>query len=479
MLIDAVSAAENSQDSTITERATASFLAFIERRLGVRVVRDVRDFPESVALSKPLALAKLLKEKGLLKNFHRNNQLPDEPRIHYWSAYCNDKTSHRTGGASWSSNSDALYAALAEVVERYIWFMKEDYFIDPTRATFSEIQKKGLALNPADFSGYTDAQRSGNPKRHFDINTKFTWIQGRSLVLDAPTYVPAQVVSGIRIPFSKRAKEEPLIRPIITNGLATWPSLSGARCAGANEILEREAYMVMWLNQLTLPRYSLTSLRKLDPALAKLIDSCERYRLKMHVIKMPTDAPTHAIAVIFEDESGIVPRFTIGIRAHRSLTKCIEKAAAETFRAFRAHRLWSREGNVWDTKTPASAVGHRERLYYWGAPENSPRLEFLIAGPEIEAQLSLWDTDDEEQHLARIVNWCAEKKIDCVSVSLGHSPTNPTPFHIEMVVMPQLQWTHLFENDQAFGGKRWKELPTILGYTPRSEPFADEPHPFS
>src|SRR5207253_8679983 len=65
--------------------------------------------------------------------------------------------------------------------------------------------------------------------------------------------------------------------------------------------------------------------------------------------------------------------------------------------------------SAWDPKTPASEIGHIERVYYWGEKDNSRKLEFLIAGEEKEVVTASWENDTEEEHLARIINWCREK----------------------------------------------------------------------
>lgn len=477
MLIDAVSVTETSAPDP-SSRAVARFLAFLERRLGVHVVRDRRHHEDDPQMAAALALSRLLLDNGIIERFYRNHPLPDEPRMCSWSAICKNRTHHQTGGGSWTSDGDALYAALAEALERYIWFMKDDYFVGRTVATAAEIALKGAYIPPQRFSGYSDEQRAEDPRRVISSDSKFTWIQGHSLVNGRPVYVPAQVVSGIGSEYYTHGPAEPLIRPPITNGLATWTTQAGARNAGANEVIEREAYIVMWLNQLSLPRIALEPLAARDATLARLLASCARYGIKMHAIRLLTDAPTHAVAVVFEDLTGNAPRFTIGLRAHRNLTSAILKAAGETFRARRGHRLWTRE-NTWDPATPARNVGHRDRLYYWGVPENAKRLEFLIAGPEVETEDAEWEHDTPEQQLDRISAWCRVKNFECIAVSLGRSATNPTPLHIEMVVMPDLQWTYLSETTQAFGGTRWRTIPEHFGYTPRATPFADEPHPFS
>ncbi len=479
MIFDAVRFTELLNGSNIKERALRAFTDHIEKRLDVRVVKDSRTIPYGRSdLLEPLQRAQLLKDHGVISEFGRVYRAPDEPPTKAWYALCNEHTAHQTGGTTWESDENALYAATSEALERYIWMTQNDYFVNPTIATYREITAIGPSIAPENITGFTEAQRTRHAARILRPDAAYLWVQGISLTHSENTFVPAQIVSGI----SRRhmcAPNEPIIRQQNTNGLATWPTQCGARLAGILEVIEREAYMIMWLNQLTLPRIALDTLRRLNPSLGRAVSQCERYRLKPHVIRLQTDAPTHAVAVVLEDMSGKSPRFSFGIRAHRSLPTAIEKAMCESIRAFRSYHIWENEGKSWDTTTPIETIGHRERLYYWGEPENAKRLEFLVQGPEIEVEAKEWENDTIEENLERIVQWCRTKHFNVVSVPLTHSAKNPTDLHIEMVIVPEMVPTYLNEASRQFGGERWHEVPRALGYTPRKEPFAESPHPFS
>ena len=477
MIIDAIPATQTFKNTHVTERAVASFLKYIEQRLHVSVIRNVRGLPGAQELLEPFHLGTLLQSAGIIQAFGRVTDFPDEPQTKSWFAICNDPATNMAGGTTWDNDADALYATLAEALERYIWFTQRDYFLNPTRATASGIQKRGQSIAPGKIVGFSDEQRADRSHRHLRDDTEYLWIQGTSLIRGDRVYVPAQTVSGIR--YLSPDIKEPTIRRPTTNGLATWHTQIGARLAGVLEVLERDAYMISWLNQLTLPRFSLDSLCSRDPGLAQHVAVCERYRLKTHVVQLLTDAPTHVVAVILEDMSGNAPRFSFGLRAHRSFPFAVQKATTEALRGRRAYRVWSNKGGTWDMSTPTLEIGHRERLYYWGVPEHAKNLEFLIQGPEIEATPALWENDSEEEHLRRVLRWCAEKSFECISVSLGAAAKNITPLHIEMVVMPELQPTYLTEFTQTFGGTRLKDVPAAFGYTPLKRPFADAPHPFS
>jgi thiazole/oxazole-forming peptide maturase SagD family component len=367
-------------------------------------------------------------------------------------------------------------AALAEALERYLWFTQEDYFVHPIQATEKEIARTGAYVPLAAWAGFSEEQRKGDPARTLRPDARYLWIKARSLISGKLVYVPAQLMSGKRSRENQQHRE-PLIRYANTNGLATWPTKVGAHIAGIAELIERESYMVVWLNQLTLPRIDLTARAINDPLLTRALADCKRYRLKVHAVRMVTDAPIHPVYVILEDESTLAPRFTIGLNAHRSLNRAVLKAITEALRARRGYRIYFAAGNTYDLNTPVDKIGHRDRLYYWG--NHAENLEFLIRGPVVTLPESPWERETDDAYFVRLMQWCTSEHLDCLAISLGDSKKNPTPLHIEMVAIPQLAPTYLREPERAFGSERLRSLAIKCGYAPRAQPFIDHPHPFS
>ncbi len=463
---------------SVRDRAIYSILNLLERKLGVTITYDARKIPfGNTGLLESLRFAEQFKKNGVITSVSPVSTPVDEPRLTVWSAICGDRRSNIVGGSAWKNDAAALTATLAEALERYIWWEESGHFVSPMRATYDTMRKRAPAIAPERFAGFSDVQREQNPDRKFSSSNVFLWTQGTSLVTGKPTYVPAQTISGLRN--AEVGHDEPLIRQRTTIGLATWPTLTGARIAGSLEIIEREAYMIMWLNQITLPRISLKNLSAPGSTLEEFLHTCERYRLEVHAIQLLTDAPTHAVCVVIEDKSGSSPRFTVGLRAHQSLAQAIEKAMTEAMRARFAFRHKDEAGYTWDASRPLLDVGHYERIMYWGVPENAQKLEFLVAGEEIEVPSAIWENDNPEEYLERIVAWCRDSGFECLSVPLGTSKKNVMSWSIEMVVIPELQPTYLEERFREFGGKRWRDVPQKFGITPRAEPYADEPHPFA
>lgn len=478
MLLDFAPFEMISRSRDTRARALEAVISLLRRKFDLVIGYDARRFPlANASLADAHALGEMLRSHGVIKSFAPSILLPDMPRFFSWAAICNLPNEHQVAGASFERSERALMAALAEALERYLWLSETDYFVAPLRATEREIARMRSYTPISRYAGFTDAERAQSPERALRADAPYLWVRGTSLISKRPTYVPAQLVSGRNDIRHHESAHEPIIRQQNSNGLASWPTKTGAQLAGMLELIEREAYMIMWLNQLTLPRFSHETLAAFDARLAVLLDTMKRYRLRMHVVRLLTDAPTHAICVILEDRAGHGPRYSFGLKAHRSLTYAIEKAATEALRAHRGYRLHTAEHPAWDDTTPIEQIGHRDRLYYWGAhPEH---LEFTVQGEEIAAPRAAWEDDSEAAHHERLLEWCRAEKLECVSVPLTHSKKNPSDLHIEMTLMPDLQPMHLKERECATGAPRWRTIPERLGYQSRAEPFTERPHPFS
>ncbi len=484
MIIDGVPFGEYAHvQSSLGWRSMEAFFAFLERKTGTTILFDRRRFPFGRAdLAEVHRIASLMHGAKIIDSYNRlASLLPDEPPIKSWTCRLANKNigdEKFTGGASVDNDSDALYAALAEALERYLWYTQTDYFVKPIRTTTVGIARRGRYIPPERFMGFSAEQRALDPKLTLAPDATYLWIQGTSLQSGKKVYVPAQVVSAAARSREK-SHREPLIKMVTTIGLATWPEQNEARLRGALECIERDAYTILWLNQLTLPRISLGSLRKKNPALDLLLARSERYGLKIHVIQLLTDAPAHAILAVAEDARGHAPRFAFGLKAHRSLPHAIEKAVLEALRARRRSRVDAARGKTWDARTPVEKIGHSERTLYWAEKYNAEKLTWITRGNEIEAVAAPWESDTSDKHLERIIAWCRTKNYECVALSHGTSKANPTKWHVEMIVMPDLQPAYLYEWMRHVTGPRLTAIPRQFGYKPRETPYLEGPHPFA
>lgn len=453
-------------------QSISTFISFIENRLGGHFFYDVEQIPYGrTDIVDLFDLALLLESRGVIKNFSKRPDVPDEPRMRVWAAEYVTKSAETAGGLSGNDDRAALTATLAEALERHLWHEAEDYFRAPFKATAAAAARRNV-LSPSRFVGFSDEQRQADKKISLSDSAEYLWIRGHSWISNAPIYIPAQIVSACHM----REGGEPIIRNPITTGLATWPTREGAILSGALEVIERDAFMIMWLNQLVLPRIAWTELRHLNSSLDALLRTCARYRLEVRLLSLITDAPASIACVVVLDRSSVGPPLTIGLKASVSLSQAAEGALLE---ALRARRL-VRERKVEDVAgMKPKHIGHFDRLPYWSEKSRHARLAALFSGTELPSPPSApWERDSREKHLQRIIDWCRTVGYELVSVNLGRSRKNPTPWKVEMVVMPDLQPMHLSERYQYLDGSRLQAIPQMFGYAARTAPFFEEPHPF-
>ncbi len=463
----------------IRSRAVAAATAFLEKRVGGEMVYDIEKLPYPyLELASLLEFAELLKERGIITQYGPMRSPPDEPRMAHWYATCNNAGSHVTAGASTESEEEALIKALAEANERYLWY--ETFDFGSVRVATEKEMEDQASLKTGLFAGYSAELRAQNKRLHIDESSRFAWIQGHSWTKNSPVWLPAQTVSGFSGPIASvhRISSEPFIRPAITNGLASHISRERAVLSGVLELIERDAYIITWLNQLSAPRLDLATLAEESAALNTIVSRCRRYRLEPHIVRLVSDAPTYALCAVLEDMSGIAPRFSFGLKANQNPAKAAEGAILEALRAHRGIRgTWAKKD--FNPQIPVREIGHYERLQYWTYGKNHENLEFFIKGPQVPRKKEVFENDSPEEHLTRIVEWCKSKSYSLATVSFTHSKRNFSPWHIEASVIPEIQPAHLVERYPTSFGKRVAEVPRALGLTPRSEPYLDAPHPFA
>ena len=455
-------------------KSLIAFVRFLERRLGVRAEYDVARFPLGRAdLHDVFELAEKLRSRGVISHFHPTEQFADEPHVYQWQSHCADRTAHVAGGISGKGDKEALLAALAESLERYLWYEDTGYFSRSFTARAHDAVERG-GISPSRFAGFTADQRAGNSRIMLRDESTYLWVRAFSWARKKYCFVPAQTISAAHAKAAFHAHKEPMVWWPITTGLATWPTQKGAILRGALEVIERDAYMITWLNRLSPPRIDVAELRKNSIELDALVRQCERYRLAVTFVSMITDAPVPVVGALVEDKTSIGVPFALGLKASGSAADAACGALLEALRS-RSNMRRRRKAGEWNAEKKPHEIRHWERTLYWTEGKRTEQLRFLFEGPH-KAVPS--DTHDEDSLLERIIAWCRERNYELVSVPLTHSALNPTPWHIEMVVMPDLQPMHQNESIPYLGGERLRTVPAMLGYSAR-EPFFEEPHPFA
>ncbi len=441
-------------------QAGLSLISFIEQKFGARFVFRRDDLPfGNTELIEFGPLIEALQKTGVIRAMEQVRFRPDEPRHSEWIIQYGEKPSQIAIGSS-SNEQMAVAKAVAEAIERFIWSHRTDYF---ARALVSNETALGNAkphVELARFAGAADEARASAP---------YLWTQAHSWVSGRPVWLPAQTISGADL--SELNPGEPSIRDRVTTGLATHTSRTEAVLNGALEVIERDAYMIWWLNQLVVPRYDAAELAQKRPTLSKLIEQCRRYRFQPHFLALASDAPVHAVCVVLEDLSEHEPRFGIGTAAHHECAHAAEKAL---FEALRWHRSARRRLEHADEQSDSAHYG---RLGYWARADRFELIAPLLKGSK--APVPIDPVKSATEHLHAITQWARSSGYELASVSLTKSAANVSPWHIEMVVIPELQPLYFNENGRIPRSPRLRDIPQKRGYSARDALFTEHPHPFA
>jgi thiazole/oxazole-forming peptide maturase SagD family component len=458
-----------------TEKGVRTLIQLFSETFKINVYTDKTTFPEKMYfLTK---MSEKLQQTGTISNsFPFIQYMYDVPYFTAWTTKHSNGMS--AGGITIRDPYYAAVASLAEGVERSLWHNEIDYFLNPVVSSFSELSQTAVALNPHVCVGLSSDARRSSTRIAFNEQTRAMWIQAYSHSLKNAVYVPAQLVSKKYFLDVRDASTEPTLFVPITTGLATGENEVDALLGGALEIIERDAYMILWLNQLSLPRIPESYiLEYADPLLQNLFTLCSQNQLSVHCMRMITDAPTHAILTIVTDSKRGMSYTTLGMCAHRSLLHAIEKSLLEALRG-RQNLIIKRFNSDLGEEKKFDEITLNDRDVYWTQNNRGQLLSFLYAGEyERVPVVAPWENDTPQEHLARITAWCRDKKYDLLSVNLGTSKKNITPWHIHMMLIPQLQPMNGSEKYPYTDGIRLSEIPKQFGYTPRT-PYIEHPHPF-
>jgi ribosomal protein S12 methylthiotransferase accessory factor len=157
----------------------------------------------------------------------------------------------RVGSGSARSREAALAAALGEAVERYSAAVPPE----PDTLLVGSARVLGeKAVDPARFALFSGEQYDDPsfPYQRFTEATEIAWTRGFALPDGEPALLPAQLVY-----LSDAYGAEPTrIASSTSNGLACHGTLDEAVLSGVLEVVERDAFMIVWSNRLSLPRLS-------------------------------------------------------------------------------------------------------------------------------------------------------------------------------------------------------------------------------
>lgn len=472
----------NSQrPSKTTTKILIGIIKLLKKYFGAEILLRAPDGLSS-ELFRAINVAHKLQSLGIIKNIsERHRVFFDEPPIYGFYAL-SDAGSILAKGQDLLSEQKAFWKTIGEATERHLW-RNHDWFSKKQKTCrYKDI--KLCALDIFSLAGFSEQQKKTCGALQFDENTIFGWVPGRSFISKKKIFCPIQLVSAFySSKNTKRLRDEkgaePMLRWCITTGLAISQSFEEAATKSVLEIIERDAFMITYLNKLSPPVVNLDHIAGQDAELAKIIKNFKRYNLEIYGINLLTDFPVYACAVVIIDRSNVGSAFNIGLSANFNFKTAFLSALSEASMA--RHNPFTRINKTADIDP--RKVNRDERMIYWSKIENLTKIEFLTRGEKIKIDLNLNSCPAEnnknyyKEKLNFLIKELKNKNCEAVWVDITNKEARRLGLCCINVIIPELQPLHLHETLPYFGGKRLREIPLKFGYQP-AETLNQEPHPF-
>ncbi|MFC8190287.1 YcaO-like family protein [Cellulomonas sp. NPDC057328] len=246
-------------------------------------------------------------------------------------------------GSAFGDPDGASAAAVGESVERYCGNVLDT--LPVTHASWAELRRRGVpALDPAELVLYSDAQYAapGFPFVPLTRDLPVHWVPGRSLTHDREVLVPASLVYVNW--YSAGYAAAPPTNFCAFAGIAAGPDADFAVASALEEVVERHATMVWWLNGHPLPDVLP------DAALAAAVTG----RTALLHLDNELGVPV-AAAVVHDDADALV---NIGFSARPDFRDAALKAWTEAFTLQEGSRdLLRRDGLHWQVMADGELNG--------------------------------------------------------------------------------------------------------------------------
>lgn len=405
----------------------------------------------------------------------------DEPDFFHYLSTASDTAAFKTlsnfgnnGGAS-VDRYGAIAKALGEAVERYCSAIFD--YRELVLAAYEDLEER--ATPPDAFALYRPDQyeADGFPWRPLLRDSPVSWTRGRSLVSGEETLVPA---ASVFVPYHylRSRPDTPFTQPIST-GLACGSSFDEAALSGLCEVVERDAFTLMWQARMSRPRISTDGL---PPTAQNALGRFDRAGLRVEIVDITTDIRFPTIFTVAIGGAPTSPAIAVAAATDASAERALMKSLEEL-----AHtRTFARQLLEYTPPVEVDvAGGHREvvdqktHLRFYCPQEAKAFVEFTWSSQEIREFADVVDRSqaDPSLELSALVEELAGAGHDVVVVDLTTPDIASLGLSVVRAVVPGLHPLFMGHRNRALGGHRLYEVPQRLGHAGIEPGGQDNPYP--
>ncbi|MBA3788094.1 MAG: YcaO-like family protein [Actinobacteria bacterium] len=371
------------------------------------------------------------------------------------------------------SRREAVAAAIGESVERYsASYLPYERFVVATADELS-----GIAVHPGSFGLFSAEQyaRPRFPFVPFGSETRLRWVDGVDLASGQPAWLPVELVflaDAVRTGESR-------IGYATSSGLACATSEIEATERGLLELLERDAFMLVWANRLSPPLLDWRD----DPRLVELADRYfEPTGLEYRAVDLSSfHGLPIVLGVVLAPGSGAA--LGVGAAAAPTLEQAWFKALAEAFATRSAARkLALVEPERTFAADATDVLTLEDHIRFYADDAHAAAAEFLTSGSlHRSSEVPSLDASSAEERVEELVERIAAAGSGAYAVDVTAPDVRETGLRVIKTVAPGLCALDVPHVARFQGATRLLHLSTKDTLT-RPGRFLDDlnpwPHPF-
>lgn len=371
-----------------------------------------------------------------------------------------DAHSKIQGEGKGATRETAVLSAIGEGVERYsasLWALSE--------LTVQSPKNLGdLAFDPEWLVLYDEEQygRNGFAYKPIDRDRPIHWAKGRWLDTGTETLVPAQAT------YFDFSFDGALFVQTTSSGLAAGRSLEDATLRALYELIERDAFMSVWLSHRHGHRISPSGC---DAVCALALSEARRLGAEIELYLLDEGIGIPTVVCLGIGDGLAWPGVTIGLGTHADIDVAVRKAVLEHGHCGPFMRRLMREGRHEKVNKPNQVLTSLDHGLYYCHASNTLALHDLresrvsVNLPELRKQYH------EEATLSACVARLSLVGIRTAAVDVTTTDISPTGTRVVRAFGTQLQPIHF-----GFGYER-RNNPRLQASL--TEPIQTVPHPLA
>jgi ribosomal protein S12 methylthiotransferase accessory factor len=414
----------------------------------------------------PVPLSELVSPRvGILRRITRISRGATEPTppVFYQAVlshfdFRTAKPHERVGVGKAVREEDAIGAAIGEALERYCASQPDVRRI----RRFAWKDRPSDGITPADCVLYSQTQYAAGclMYRRWREDLEIPWVSARELPGGNEVWLPASL-TYLDYPGNDM---DVYFCPPTSNGLAAGRELQEAILAGLYELIERDCFLITWLNRLPALEVEIPVSAEVE---TRFLRHYRRFGIHARVFQLPTDMPAHVMLAVLVDGNGRAPAIVVGLGCHSDPRIALRKALFETAQVH--------PGEV----ERAADVAYTQRLNSYEDVHSLEDHSAFFAAPERMREFAFLLDRDSRKSLDELPNLSAgsvSRDLDvCVDalraagcrvvyVDVTTPDLKDYPMRVVRTIATGLQPIHFGYGEERLGGKRIFQLPRILGY---------------